>query len=62
MHKSRGAGRQRERVMDGAEDDRDIFVTEASKVEMETETRQGHFFPHPLTLLQYVLNQMSCDE
>lgn len=61
MHNLRGAGRQREKVMDGAGDDRDIFVTEASKVEMETETRWGHFFPYPLilSLLQYVLNQMS---
>lgn len=35
--------------MDGAEDEGEIFVTEASKVEMETKTRQGHFFLHILS-------------
>lgn len=40
-----GAGRQREREGDGWNRGwRGIFVTEASKVEMETKTRQGHFF------------------
>lgn len=49
MHTSRGAGRQREGEMGGTEDEREIFVTEASKVEMETKTRQEHFFSHILS-------------
>lgn len=43
--------------MDGTEDEREIFVTEGSKVKMETKTGQGHFFfQHPFLLLQYILN------
>ncbi len=40
---------ERKGEMDGAEDEGEIFVTEASKVEMETKTRQGHFFLHILS-------------
>lgn len=36
---------EREGERDETEDEREKFVTEASKVKMETKTRQGHFFP-----------------
>lgn len=45
----RGRKTEREKEMDGAEDEREIFVNEASEVEVEKKTRQGHFFPHILS-------------
>lgn len=49
--------RGKEREMDGAEDQREMVVTEASNAKMGTKTRQGHlFFPHPFLQLQYIVN------
>lgn len=42
--------------MDGTEDEREIFVIEASKVEMEKKTRQGHFSHILSPFLKYIIN------